>query len=380
MNRTEELLREALRDEAGDTTSAPDAWDGIVAAGIGRSRGRNLRWSAAAVAAVAGVSALAALGVVLTDEDDAGQRVGTEGPATTTETTGDAVTTTAPDPGNERPEQAFVISVGNRLSQFNTAAGQTERPLYDREVDEATGAGRLGGLSLAPDGTVWFSMAGAPGDCASFGVYRHTIDTVGPEQVAVGAAPAVSPDGRLLAYAAYSGAHGGPDGEFYGCANTLVVRDLVSGAERVWLPAVDGYQELAAITRISWAPDSRRLIYDLNYEGSSVALLDTEVPGGLGQASMPLATGDVEVESLRSPVWLAGSDEVVVLAGEGTLLRVNVATEAVAEVARSMASYGLDADATGRHLLLTETDGTLVAVAPDGNTEVLAEGFAEAVW
>ena len=226
------------------------------------------------------------------------------------------VSTGRPSPNGPRPAEIAAI-VGGSVVMLDGRDGHTLRTLATHTEATTGGFPYLEGVSLSPDRkTVFYALAG---DCGVATVYRVAADGhTPPAPVLGGVSPAVSPDGHKLAYAvaatepapapaAVPAVPGGAeDGGALGrrCQNSIVVRDLKTGAERVWrYPDTSDYSTAlyrdAVITEIAWAPDSTRLAYTLSYEGDSISILDTEkntdlsqteevvVPGGGGNSSHP---------------------------------------------------------------------------------------------
>jgi Tol biopolymer transport system component len=102
--------------------------------------------------------------------------------------------------------------------------------------------------------------SGGFADCGTGGrVARLNLATGRTRTIAPGHGPALSPDGRLLAYAGC-----GPD------EDRLVVRDLASGKKRTW------ELQTALIDRLSWAPDARNLAFRRAADPSGVIVVDTD--------------------------------------------------------------------------------------------------------
>jgi hypothetical protein len=217
-----------------------------------------------------------------------------------------------PSPDAPRPSTIAAI-VGGSVVLLDGRDGRTVRTLATHDEADTGGFPFLEGVAFSPDRrSVFYALAG---DCGPATIYRVAADgSTPPEAILDGVSPAVSPDGRKLAYAAaVSGAApAAPESESEPedplaerhCQNAVVVRDLDTGAERTWrypdTPdfATSLYQQ-AVITEISWAPDSTRLAYTLSFEGDSISVLDTQadadlsdtlevvVPGGGGNSSHP---------------------------------------------------------------------------------------------
>lgn len=231
-----------------------------------------------------------------------------------------------PTPDGPRPNQIAAIH-GGSVVLLDGRSGKTLRTLATHAEATTGGFPYLEGVAFAPDrSAVFYALVG---DCGPATIFRVAADGSGPsEAVVAGVSPALSPDGRKLAYAVSvagpvasgpvaagpvaSGAGEeapGPDGPEAGleersCQNAVVVRDLQTGSERTWrFPdtpdfATSLYQQ-AVITEIAWAPDSTRLAYTLSYEGDSISILDTGsardlsetvevvIPAGGGNSSHP---------------------------------------------------------------------------------------------
>ena len=112
--------------------------------------------------------------------------------------------------------------------------------------------------------------------------------------VAEGRAPAISPDGRLLAYVTFTDRTGRPE--------AIVVRDLAAGTEKTWAFS----SHLADIFSLSSSPDGRFLAFTGITEAKNgtvtvpvADILDTRSAGPLDRARpIPLGPG---VDSARIP-------------------------------------------------------------------------------
>lgn len=218
------------------------------------------------------------------------------------------VSTGRPSPSSPRPSEIAAVS-GGSVVMLDGKDGRVVRTLATH--DEATTGGfpYLQGVALAPDRRdVFYSLAG---DCGPATIFRVAADGHGtPESMLTGVSPAVSPDGRKIAYAVPTpGVESGGLTERH-CQNSVVVRDLKTGAERTWrypdTPDFDSplYRD-AVISEIDWAPDSTRLAYTLSYEGDSVSVLDTDADTDLGQTEEVVVPGGGGNSS--HPAWQATS-------------------------------------------------------------------------
>ncbi len=124
------------------------------------------------------------------------------------------------------------------------------------------------GLALSPDGRSVYVVVN---QASSLAIERLSASTGAETYVAEGEQPAISPDGRLLAYGS------GPSG-----SNTLVVRDLTSGKDQsIDLKGLLGGQTDLLNASITWLGD-----------GSKVVV----IPGGaandlMGGTTPPVAAG-----------------------------------------------------------------------------------------
>ncbi|HVL98195.1 MAG TPA: hypothetical protein VM324_02770 [Egibacteraceae bacterium] len=187
----------------------------------------------------------------------------------------------------------------------------------------------------------------------------------GQTPVASGTAPSVSPDGRFLAYAVPGGCGADPQ---------VVVRDLTSGEETIWREASD--PELLVVPgSLSWSPGGDRLAFHVVYEdGVELRVVDPSTPGGRFVDARRLQPADAAA-SWRLPVFRADGVLSVVEtccdleAGEVRLVTLDLDTlEPVAESIRLPdVPAAIDADETGRHLLLTMSDGTLLRLDDGGD-------------
>jgi len=177
-----------------------------------------------------------------------------------------------PSPDAPRPG-AIAAIVGSSVVLLDGRDGHTVRTLATHAEAATGGFPYLEGVAFTPDrNSVFYALAD---DCGPATIYRVAADGRAPsEAILSGVSPAVSPDGRKLAYAvagsgappAAAPASGGSPSEDVApadrhCQNAVVVRDLHTGMERTWrypdTPdfATSLYQQ-AVITEISWAPDS----------------------------------------------------------------------------------------------------------------------------
>jgi hypothetical protein len=250
----------------------------------------------------------------------------------------------------------------------------------------------LQGAALTPDRRqAYYALAG---ECGEGSIYRVPTDRRStPRRIGSGISPAVSPDGRWLAFAAPGRQR--PDGTV-GCHNVVVIHDLRSGEERRRIRFPDdeehrtGFFADAAFTRLSWAPDSRRLAITHSYEGDSVSVLDTVAARDLSETTevvVPGGGGDS-----RHPTWQAATGRLAVVnsafsccydddyTGPTRTLVMDVENRtAVDLLPEGIAPAWLDFDATGEHLLYVD-GGSLYRRSRGGEPALVAPGFTIADW
>ena len=238
--------------------------------------------------AVAVAATLVIVGVLAfqAGDDPVVTRAGGKSPAAPPSAADDGVATTLAAAGRPsakapRPVEIAAI-VGGSVVMLDGHDGDTLRNLANHPEATTGGYPYLQSVTLTPDRReAYYSLVG---DCGAATIYRVPTDgSMSSVAILTGVSPAVSPDGRKLAYAVAA-----PSQEERHCQNAVVVRDLQTGAERTWrYPDTPDYAtplfQDAVISEIDWAPDSIRLAYTLSYEGDSVSVLNTETGADLGE-------------------------------------------------------------------------------------------------
>jgi Tol biopolymer transport system component len=128
------------------------------------------------------------------------------------------------------------------------AAGGEALPVAEHAQDGAL----LGALAWLPDSAgIYYDALPASGDPMSMQIVYSPLDASagGPRVVGNGGWPAVSPDGRLLAYVRPS--------SHSGYLSELVVRELASGSERVLVPM----DSLVQVTSPRFSPDGNEIAF-----------------------------------------------------------------------------------------------------------------------
>jgi dipeptidyl aminopeptidase/acylaminoacyl peptidase len=260
------------------------------------------------------------------------------------------------------PSQVVVWTRSFRIEVVSARSGQLLRTL-------ATGVALDRGLptvAASPAGVVYFDQArGAREWVMSVRLAGGHI-----RRVAQGRHPAISPDGRLLAYVTDAGAITGVE--------AIVVRNLATGTRRRWAYPSTGPD----IDSLSWSPDGRFLAFTVNtrpFGAATVRVLDTRRPGPLsGTRAIPLGQGLQWAGYLTPRTGLAvatrrgekgrGSQQV--------LVAVAVRTGLIIRRLISLRAPGLftanSSDGT-ENAVTTEPTGHYVLIAgsgPDGHGEI----------
>jgi WD40-like Beta Propeller Repeat len=147
-----------------------------------------------------------------------------------------------------RPDIVAVTAQG-ALVVLNPLSGEARRILV--------ASGVVGGaVAVSPDGrTVYFAArSGCLGEIESVPVTGGRPRTITP-----GVLPALSPDGKKLAFARQPGSGAAGVCDYPPADDQVIVRDLAGGDETV-LASGNGAAPPVPVTQLSWAPDSRRLL------------------------------------------------------------------------------------------------------------------------
>ena len=311
--------------------------------------------SASSASSVRPATTTPALAVATTSVERRRPALGT---APTTTTAADAVsasTSTPPSPADAEP-RSFPPKVRSGLFTPSVTAG---------EVWFATAGD---GGAYCEERLVWRVPRTQPGSLVAItddrrrlveldptsGAVLHPLAewddvagvAVGPgvERVGKGSAPAVSRDGRTLAYVDRRV----PRAWDLDCAPDIVLRDLASGAERV-IPADEHGTEL--VTDLVWSPDGRVLAATLGYEGEWVAAIDVTDPA----TTVPAWSAESEFVPGRD--WVGDSVDWL---GDGRV------------VLSDWCCYGDDPSSAGsnhRGVLATFVPGPEATVVPIGEDE-----------
>lgn len=282
------------------------------------------------------------------------------------------------------PEYLVVANSEYKLQIRKTADGSVVRELGEVDVKGKSGFSETIGfpplLAPSPDGRWLYLARSVPNElCDSPGAMAQIdrIDLTQPDSIdshlAMGGGPAVSPDGRKLAYVTSSTDCGPHD--------ILVVREIESGQEQRW-SAGDSFT--AAMPH--WSPDSRLISVTLaDVSGDSVRLLDTLEPEGPLLTDQPVMP--FEYTALHS--YLTEDEIVAMHAIEDSLDIITVDPSGGLQIRFLYSIPGwagarsLSVDASGEHLLVLreQPDPTLVSYSV-GNLETrnLGDDVIAAAW
>jgi WD40-like Beta Propeller Repeat len=270
-------LRAGSADFAG--TVRPAAPQAVRARGHQRGRRQALAAAVLALALGAGGAGTAYASLGQPDRDGHGAQAAGRAPSVAASGTGQA----------GRPDIVAVTTKG-ALVVLDPLSGEARRILVARGV-----AG--GAVAVAPDGgTVYFTARnGCLGEIESVPVAGGRARMIAP-----GARPALSPDGKKLAFARQPGS--GAAGVCHNppADDQVVVRDLAGGGETVLpsgnSPSENGTARPVPVTQLSWAPDGRRLL----------------VAAGPAQAGQGSYLTEVDLATARRYLPSAGSGSVPV--------------------------------------------------------------------
>jgi dipeptidyl aminopeptidase/acylaminoacyl peptidase len=287
------------------------------------------------------------------------------------------------------PVQIVVWTGDSGIEVLSASTGRVLRTV-------ATGVAEYRGLpslSVSPSGMIYFDKGmyvnGAPAEV----ILRVPVTGGRVARVAQGGrSPAVSPDGRFLAYVTGGDASPPPGGS----PEAITVLDLSSGTRHSWRST-----SAAGLGALSWSPDSRYLSFTSGGSGGSRAsylMLDRSTGGGSLSAARPIAVpegiawagflgkdaGRVTGVGVRTSRYSA---ELVTLdASSGRILRRLVAIPAGLFTANAFdgPEGSVQADPSGR-FLLAGADGTGRGQlyrwsAGSDHATALGTGIIRAVW
>jgi hypothetical protein len=360
MTDLDERIKTLLEERARDHMTDPRLPRTVAV----RSRRRR-----ALVGAGAGLAAVAAIVV---------GAAALQGLAFEDRTGGDPTVTPTPASVAAWPK-TFVGLRGGEIVLVDVATGDVVRVLVDRPTlggpSEEVGTADL---ELSRDGsTVYFVPFGKPERIMS-------VPTAGgtPTPVAEGRKPAISSDGRFLAYVTCGG-------ELGICGEGVSVLDLREGSERHWTV---GFSDQWA-GQLTWIPESTQPAFSMFYPGDSNPTLhvvdtadDTRVelkdvaevgPNRTGAAWTVIGyhtpTAGLVVRHFCCSSY--ATDEVE----ERSIISVQPKSHVVTTLFDGD-WIDIELDATGRHFLLLEPGGIVYRLDDSGERMPIADGFEDVDW
>jgi hypothetical protein len=264
---------------------------------------------------------------------------------------------TPPGPVDAMPSQV-VVWTGDRIEVVSSRTGRLIRTLA---TDEGLYSG-LPTLAVSANGVVYFDDARGTREWV-----RSVPLAGGPvTTIAEGRVPAISPNGRLLAYVTDTDHPTGRDRP-----QAIIVRDLPAGPQKTWaFTSID-----PDINSLSWSPDGRHLAFaGLTFvKNETVAVrftqvLDTRSGGTLDDArrmrlGQRVAWAGYLTVDTGAAVMLGPHG--VIQAGPGSLVEVGVNSGRILRHLTSLPPQGLATanavdgaegtiavDRTGRYLLI----------------------------
>lgn len=205
------------------------------------------------------------LSVTACGDDDADVADTTTTEADTTTTTEAPVTTTEPTTGGAPDEIAAVLADG-RVALLDAETGDVEQTLLEG-IDVSDPAEH--GIAVGPDGDDVFVVRPAREAGQDHDIVRVPADGGEPETVAEGRAPAVSPDGSTLAYAAVDPTEGPGQPSPY-----LVLHDLDSGEERELRR--EQQPDYYFVVDLAWTADGDQLAFVVGEIQTGLHIVDSD--------------------------------------------------------------------------------------------------------
>jgi len=223
-------------------------------------------------------------------------------------------------------------------------------------------------LAVSAAGVVYFDDAGG----GSQWVRSVSLAGGAVTTIAAGTSPAISPDGRLLAYVTGAGqacsrpCAAGPE--------AIVVRDLAAGTQKTWALT----SALTDITSLCWSPDGRQLAFAGTTEARNgtvtvrtAQVLDTRAGGTLDRARpIPLGQAVAWAGYLTAStgVGITVGPDGVIQAGSG-LVEVAVRGGQVIRRLTSLPPHGLgtgNAFDGAEHAIAVDRAGRFILIAGAG--------------
>jgi dipeptidyl aminopeptidase/acylaminoacyl peptidase len=262
------------------------------------------------------------------------------------------------------PSQIVVWSASFKVEVLSSRTGRLIRTLA---ANVALFRG-IPTLAVSPAGVVYFSNVRGAGYHAAEWVFSVPLAGGPVTPVAEGSDPALSPDGRLLAYVPWTDPLCPPTCQ--ATPEAIVVRDLPAGTQKTWAFT----STVSFITNLSWSPDGRHLAFAgmTGIKNGTVwvrtaQVLDTRSGGTLADARpIPLGQAAAWAGYLTPQAGagvLTGPDGMIQVGGG--LVEIGISSGRVLRRLTPLPLHGLGtgnvldgtentitADRTGRYLLI----------------------------
>lgn len=331
------------------------------------------------------VAAMLLLLVAGCDPDD--QAADTPTPTPTAATPGGEGSTTPSSPDPEPVQDAAVtVQADGRVVVLDPATGEEVRELL---ADVAVGDPASNDLAVTPDGSAAFVGVPAEDPDGASEIVRVPVAGGEPETVAQGSMPAISPDGRTLAYVRFEEP---ADADQPGLPQPVLVLHDLGSDEQTRLTRT---QPFHFIPDVAWTADGAQVVFTAGEIYTGLYAIDRDAES-LDEARR--LGPDVEAEGDTTswgPVAALGDGRLAVVETCCDVPREerwHVITVGVAEgddrgsltPADRLEVTHLDEDAAAERLLMVVAGGpeggSLLRWDGSGEPEPIAEGVIAAAW
>lgn len=312
-----------------------------------------------------------------------------DGPAD--EATPTPTPTSTPAPGEteaegETEDVAVVVDADGRVVLIDAATGEEIRELLD---DVAVHDPASNDIAVSPDRSEVFVVAPPDEPSGDSRIMRVPVDGGEPEEIAQGTVPAVSPDGRTLAYVVVEASGEGP--ELPQAEPVLVLRDLDSGEET----RLSREEPFFFIPDVEWTADGTQVVFTAGEIHTGLYAVDHDAEN-LDDARRlgPDLEEDETDETSWGPVAAFGPDRLAVVEVCCDLPREerwhvigvdaadgSVQGQLVPE--KRVEATHIDSDADGDLLIVVDggpTGGQLLRWDGEGDLEEITDRVIVAAW
>ena len=286
-----------------------------------------------------------------------------------------------PSKGSRGQPMRILANVQGSLAVVESDTGATVRILAANNTD-----------GFALDRTRNEVIVGQRLDKCGMRLVAIPLDGGPPRELGRGVEPALSPDGKKLAYAASLWERAGvlpPTPGGIGCAlSAVVVRDLATDDEQVIFPPrfdprrpeTGGWESHAQ--SLGWSPDQRRLVISYVYEGGSTFVYDfaSGETTPVAPASHLQAVLKQHAE-LTSPLWRPdGSLDLVASCYACQIQPILVRADDGYTITGTLGGLEFRLDVRDQHVLARDYGtGITVSIAPNTARTPLRDLF-DAIW